>query len=139
MDQPVMKKHWAAGLIGRPWTPDENCWWLVRHVFRTRYGVEMPDIVVREFGEAENVAAIKRAASASGWRPADGEPRDGDVVLMRGSLLGKRHVGVMIDTSQGLRLLHSDGFMTARGPVGSVAAQPLRDVLASGYGEVELW
>lgn len=136
-------RHWASGLIGLPWArgaqgPDAfDCWGLVRHVFATRYGIEMPEVRGGDFGEGESVATLKRAAEISGWRPVDGEPRDGDIVLMRG-IVG-RHVGVMIETSRGLRLLHADGHQTARGPVGSVVAVPLADAAANGYGGFELW
>lgn len=137
-------KHWAAPLIGLPWEPGAqgpnafDCWGLVRHVFRIRYGIDMPQVQVGDFAEGDNVAALKRAAAVSGWKRIEaGAPQDGDVVLMQGPV--GRHVGVMIASIRGLRLLHADGHMTARGPVGSVVAVPLDDAKAGGYGQVEIW
>jgi cell wall-associated NlpC family hydrolase len=138
-----MTKHWAYSLIGKPWAPggtgpdSYDCWNLVRHVFATRYSIDMPEVRGGDFGIIENVAALKHAAEVSGWRPADGEPRDGDIVLMVGP--EGRHVGVMIETAKGPRLLHADGHMGTKGPVGSVVAVPLADAIAGGYSEVELW
>lgn len=129
-------KHWAAKYIGTPWSPEKNCWWLVREVFRERWGVEMPSIGVGDLQAADNVAVIKEAASRSGWRPADGKPEDGDILLCR-DITGKRHIGVMVQDGGRLLLLHNDGHMGSKGPVGSVVAQPLRD--AEGLSEVELW
>ena len=131
------KKHWASALIGQPWTPEHDCWYLVRKVFAERYGIKLPPVRVGDLGDVQNVAAIKQASQDSGWRPQEGEPADGDIVLMRG-MDGARHVGVLVDTEHGLRLLHSVGHMTARGPSGSVVAQRLRDV-EHEYTEIELW
>lgn len=128
--------HWAASLIGTPWTEEHNCWWLVRHVFETQYGIRMPHI---EVGERENNDAIHKAANVTGFRQFPGsDPVAGDIVLMRGPK-GKRHVGVMIETLHGPRLLHSEGHMSERGPVGSVVAQPLRALVQEGYTNFEPW
>lgn len=139
----VPPRHWAADLIGRPWAPGAqgpgafDCWGLVRHVFLVRYGVEMPLVQVGDFTEGGNVAALKKAAEVSGWRPVEGAPEDGDIVLLQGPK--GRHVGVMVATARGLRLLHADGCMTDYGPVGSVVAVPLDDARQGGYGRIELW
>ena len=129
--------HWAASLIGEPWTEEHNCWWLVRKVFAERYGIALPPVRVGDLGDVENVAKIKQASQDSGWRPLDEHPADGDIVLMRG-MDGARHVGVLVEDGHGLRLLHSVGHMTARGPSGSVVAQRLRDV-EHEYTEIEVW
>lgn len=136
-------KHWAAPLIGKPWAPGADgpdafsCWGLVRFVFKHRHGIDIPEIKLGDFGEAENVAALKRAATASGWKPVDDEPKVDDIVIMKGA--EGRHVGVMIDTIRGLRLLHAKGHMGAKGPVGSVVSQLLKDVRESGYYDLETW
>ena len=127
--------HWAAELIGRPYKrggdgPDAyDCWGMVRHVFRVHHGIEMPPVAVAD-DSADNVAAIKRAAVASGWRPAEGEPQADDIVLMRG--IDGRHVGVMVAADGALGLLHAvDG--------AGVCFQALRDVAASGFSSFEAW
>lgn len=129
--QPQM--HWAAPLIGKPHSdggqgPDSfSCWGLVRWSFRVRHGIELPAIAV---GEDENAVAIKRSASASGWRPAAFPALEDDVVMMRGT--AGRHVGMMVRANGRLGLLHSQHGL-------GVAFQPLDDVLADGYGDHELW
>jgi hypothetical protein len=129
-------KHWAADLIGIPWSPDRNCWWLVREVYRLRFGVELPHLGIGDLQAADSVAAIKAAAVAAGIRPASGPAQEFDVVLCR-DLTGKRHCGVMIEWRAKLQLLHSDGHMSNRGPVGSVIRQPLAE--ASQLTNIELW
>lgn len=131
-----MKKTWAAALIGRPWTPEENCWWLVRTFLRIRYQIEVPLIAGSDFAEHVNIAAIK---AATGWLRAEGEPEEDDIVFLR-TPLWRRHAGVMIATSKGLLLLvHADGFMTVDGPVGSVVAQAQTELRSIGFREAELW
>lgn len=128
--------HWAADLIGREYSregvlPGFSCWSLVRHVFEHRHGIIMPVVAVAD-GSADNVAAIKRAAVVSGWRPVDSdEPADGDIVLML-NLLGERHVGVMVEADGRLGLLHAvEG--------SGVCWQELRDVMAQGFRGAEFW
>lgn len=136
MTTPTM--HWAHPLIGTPWTPERNCWWLVCRYFAGRHGVQMPALAIGGDPGEDNVAAILRAAQASGWRPARGAAREDDVVLMRGPL-GRRHVGVMVEADGLVGVLHSDGSMTPHGPRGQVVFQSLAQATADGYGEHEFW
>lgn len=122
--------HWAAKYIGRPWQPG-GCWLLVQEVFRERFGVEMPDVF-------KGASALRSAARVSGWRPANGEAQENDIVVMAG-IDGQTHVGVMVRSAKGLRLLHADGHLTPKGPVGSVVAVPLKEAAADGYGNFEIW
>lgn len=131
-------KHWAAKYIGERWSDEHNCWWLMREACRVRWGDEMPDIGIGEVQVADNVTAIKRAAGSAGWRPVDGNAEEGDILLCRDAI-GKRHVGMVIETQGKLRLLHSAGHMTERGPVGSVVAERLEDAIAGGISDIELW
>lgn len=123
--------HWATELIGEPWTPQRNCWWLVRHVFKSQLGIDMPIVDVQQVDSPENVAAIKAASTRSGWRPAgDSPPREWDIVLMRGPL--GRHVGVMVAANGKLGLLHSiegDG----------VCWHTMDEARRMGYGHFEAW
>lgn len=125
-----MSMHWAAPLIGQPWTPEHNCWWLVRHVFREQLGIEMPIVDVVQVDSPENVAAIKRASTSSGWRPATGEPQAWDIVLMRGPT--GRHVGVIVHANGRLGLLHSvEGV--------GVCWHRMDEVQRLGYSHIEPW
>lgn len=128
--------HWAAPFIGLEWSPERNCWWLVRAVFKDRYGIELPRLGVGDVHAADGVAKIKAAAEAAGIRQVSGPAKEGDVVLCR-DLTGKRHVGVMIEWRGKLQLLHNDGHMSEHGPVGSVIRQPLSE--AAQLTDIELW
>lgn len=134
MTTPAM--HWAHPLIGAPWTPERNCWWLVRHYFAARHGVQMPALSIAP-GESA-VAALLQAVQVSGWRRAADPAREDDVLLMRGPL-GGRHVGVIVEAAGLVGVLHNDGQMTSRGPRGHVVFQSLADLAADGYDAFELW
>lgn len=124
-------KHWACDLIGHPHTAQENCWWLVRKVFREQLGIEMPHIDVDLRDSPENVGAIKRAAEMSGWKPSqDPLPRPWDIVLMTGPT--GRHVGVMLEVNGGLHVLHS---VSGAG----VCLQRLADLRLAGFRDFEFW
>ena len=131
--------HWAAELIGLPYGagargPEAfDCWGLVRHVFAQQHGIDMPVVGVGPLDAAtpDNVAAIKRAAEVSGWKPSGArEPAEHDIVLMN-SPLG-RHVGVMVQANGALLLLHCiEG--------AGVCAQPLPDLGRMGYSGFTFW
>jgi cell wall-associated NlpC family hydrolase len=128
------QRHWAAKYIGRPWTQEYRCWDLVREVFAERYGVAMPIVNV---GDEGNAANIRAASDVSGWMPAEGPAREGDIVTMEG--LDGKHVGVMIAVGRKLLLLHNNGTMKHGRPTGFVVAQPLADAAADGYHKFSLW
>lgn len=131
--------HWAAEHIGKPYRrgahgPDAfSCWGWVRFVFKTRYGIDMPNVNVERVGDERenNIAAIKKAARLSGWAPVSHvAPADGDIVLME-SIEG-RHVGVMASVDGFVRLLHSVN------PIG-VISQTLHDAHIGGFWGFEFW
>jgi hypothetical protein len=133
--------HWAWPLIGQPWSPARNCWWLMREFFRMRHGLEMPVVAVGELGagESENVAAIKLAARSSGWRPVLGMPsREDDLVVMEDAY-GRRHVGVAIQVDGRLLILHNAGSMGPAGPTGGVVAQRLPELIDDGFKNMVVW
>lgn len=113
MDMHDKSMHWASQMIGRPYErgasgPDSfDCWGAVRFYFKGALGIEMPAIEVGPDSDSiDNVLAIKRAASVSGWKPSgDRLPAEHDIVLMDG--LEGRHVGVMVRANGTLLLLHS--------------------------------
>lgn len=128
-----MSSNAAAALIGHPWTPETNCWWLVREYFARCRGIALPDL-----------AGLGRGVRATGWRPVVcGSHGADDIILMRGPS-GARHVGVMLAADARLAVLHCDGGLctTPRGttaPWGGVVWQPLADLAASGYRDFEFW
>lgn len=124
--------HWANELIGKPWTPDFDCWEFARQVFRDRYAIDLPE-------QAAGVLILTGAAHATGLRPIDGgDGQEGDLVLMRTNV-GKRHVGVMIEADGKLGVLHNDGHMSDDGPVGSVSFSTLRRLREQGCGAFQFW
>lgn len=126
-------KHWAASLIGKPYRagatgPEAfDCLGLVRHYFRARHGVELPDYDLHK-STAED---LHRFTRATGWRRCAGAPCEEDLLLMMG--IEGRHVGVVTATSEGLGLLHATG----KGDRGCVVWQPLNTLL--GYRHPEVW
>ena len=133
-------KHWAYDYIGKPWRSGAmgphafNCWGLVRDVFLLRYGLDLPEVYV---GTDTNVRAMQQIVKHHGWRCVQEPAQADDIVLMRGR--SGRHVGVMIDVQGKLYVLHANGYESARGPVGCVMLQTLTEVLAKGYGDLEIW
>jgi cell wall-associated NlpC family hydrolase len=133
-----MTRHWASGLIGKPWAPGAHgpdafcCWGLVRWVFELRHGLTLPLVVEDE------TAALRQVAHAHGWRRVDGPALDGDVIQMRGPL-GKRHVGIMVLANGHVGVLHANGTNDVRGARGCVEFQTLAEATADGYGDFELW
>ena len=125
---------WVKDLIGQPWSHEHNCWWLVRHVFRTQYGIEMPEVNIDD-ASVDNVRSISLAAHVSGWRRADGRPQDRDIVLLR-TRSGQRHVGVMVRMGTGLRLLHCEGNAGTSWP--GIVWEHLDSVLLR-YDQPEFW
>ena len=115
-------KHWAAKYIGQPWSAVDNCWAFVRRVCLERYGVKMPHV---EVGATDNAKAIR--AATVGWMRVF-LPVEGDIVLMRS--LVKLHCGLIVTTSVGVHVLHSQEGV-------GVACQTLRD--ASQGMSCEYW
>jgi hypothetical protein len=122
-----MTRHWAVDLIGRPWAPDArgpdsfDCVGLVNWCTRRRLGVELPGL--------QDVAKTL-------WRRVDAPWRADDVVLMQGP--SGRHIGFVVYAA-GLGLLHADGHLTARGPVGCVVFESAKRSAFGGYHEHEFW
>lgn len=124
--------HPAAALIGERWTPEHNCWWLVREYFARCRALALPEI-----------DALAAGVRASGWRPVQGIPQADDIVLMRAPE-GTRHVGVMLAADARLWVLHSDGGMVRATHQdwrcwGGVVWQPIALLIGAGYRDFEFW
>lgn len=132
----MSQMHWAADLIGRPYVDDGygpegfNCWGLVRWAFEHVHGVLLP-IVAIDDASIDNSAAIREAIDASGWRPTDScQPQADDIVLMTG--LEGRHVGMMVEVSGSLFLLHCLERI-------GVCLQPLSELGRAGFRDFTFW
>lgn len=138
-----MKEHWARALLGKPWSrdgegPDRfSCWGLVRTVFRERYGLDLPLVGAGDLASVSASQALKADASGWGSVPLD-QAREGDLVMLD-RLDGERHVGVIVQASSGLRVLHAEGYVQRGKEVGTVCIEPLEALVARGAIHVELW
>lgn len=125
--------HWAAPLIGKPYKlgacgPDAfDCIGLVRYYFLHRHGLALPDYQLVADGSAELLAFIR----ATRWRRVQGEVQDEDVVTME-NFQGK-HIGIAIETCEGLGLLHAVGTDQR----GSVLWQPMASLVV--YRNKQAW
>lgn len=125
--------HWAASLIGKPYRagavgPDAfDCIGLVRYYFRTQHNLELPDYSLLEPSPED----LLRFTRATGWRRAEGAAQDQDLLLMSG--LEGRHIGLVLQSSDGLGLLHATG----NNQRGQVVWQPLDTLF--GYRNLEIW
>lgn len=123
-----MSTHWAFELIGKPWEPSAqgprafDCQGLADCCCRMRFGEALPTL---------------ESVHASAWHRVEGPPQADDVVLMQGP--EGRHIGWMVEADGHLGVLHADGHMTARGPVGCVCFHSLADATAGGYHHHEFW
>lgn len=139
----AVTQHWAADYLGKPWRsgargPDAYyCWGLVQELCARRLGVAMPEVAVGS--EQQQFGQILEAARGQGWRlvGAEGGQAD-DIVLMR-KRGGDRHCGYMVEADGQLGVLHADGHLTTRGPVGEVMFDTLVQATSGGYGHIEFW
>lgn len=135
------RMHWAAALIGKPWRsgacgPDAfDCWNLVRFVYRTRLGIDLPEV---RAGDDDHAALIFAAVEVTGCRPSLTPLEEMDIVMMRNKR-GSRHCGVAVRANGRIGLLHADGHESESGPVGSVVWQSLADATSGGYHDHECW
>jgi cell wall-associated NlpC family hydrolase len=135
-------RHWAAALVGTPWAPECNCWWLVRHVQAEHFGRELPHLeagAVTEERSRAHVEALIELTRHTPWRKATFPAKAGDVLVVQGA--GGAHVGVMVQVDRKLGVLHSPGYVdpqTGR-PIGSVRFDPFDALAAMGYGRPALW
>jgi cell wall-associated NlpC family hydrolase len=126
-------KHWAWSLIGMPYKagacgPQEfDCIGLVRYCFKTRHNIELPDYLLHKGSSLQLYRFIK----ATGWRVVNGRSEEDDVLTMDG-LTGK-HVGVIVNTNEGPKLLHAVGSESR----GQVVCQPVPTLI--GYKNMRTW
>ena len=89
--------HWATEYVGKPYLlrgegPDAyDCWGLARSIFKSRMGLDMPQVAV---GQATNLAAMREIACGFGWAKVDAAPQEYDALLMQ-TVMG-RHIVVAI-------------------------------------------
>lgn len=121
--------HWAAGYIGRPWTPEHDCWAFVREVQREHFGRAVPLVDVDSYNLRAVIRAFRQHAQGQKWEQVE-TPDEGDAVLM-GRNSDPIHVGLWCDVDGG-RVLHC-----VRN-AGVVAQAPF-DLAVSGWTNKTFW
>jgi len=136
--------HWAAIYMGKPWREDAegphayDCRGLVAAVQRDRWGREVPALTRADRSTPEGRAEFAAAVRRGGWARTAEPPREGDILVCQ-SARGA-HVGVFVQVDRRLGVLHARAQRDAQGiPRGGVVFEPLRDMLASGFGRPEVW
>lgn len=123
--------HKLRDLVGTPWTPQRNCWWLVREVVRRETGLELPVVSVKHPFDA-NVKAIKEAVEVLGFKRIERAslPRPGWIVLTRTVL--DLHAGIVVEANGRIGVLDSSHRR------GGIYWQTWADAIR-GAESVELW
>ena len=121
-----MNDHWCQPYIGMPWVagsygPESyDCWSLIWEIYRTRYGVDLPNYreVSRQF--VRSISLAMRSGETGGEWVRVYKPREGDLVAMSRS---KRyhHVGIYIEFNGGQVLHAADRDRVIVQPVGSIS------------------
>lgn len=121
--------HWAAEYIGIPYMQGcdtrqgADCWGLVRLVLREVAHMDMPMVFV---GEEGNDRAIRKCFD--GWRRAEGDLQELDIVTMRNAL--GHHVGIVAKGPERL-ILHCDE------PISCII--PFDKMGLLGYHDFKVW
>lgn len=103
-------KHWSEKYLGKPWTPDTDCYYWFRRIQAEQFGRPMP---VVPLDHASGTALVKSAArviagevpAVVGWRPTDA-PVEGDAVLMA-QRTRPHHIGTVLIADGRLHTLHA--------------------------------
>ena len=99
--------HWAEAYVGRPWTEEHDCGWLVQTVLAERFGmtVRLPGNLDWRKAQPEDVLAIADAFVVETITP---EEPDGVLMRIRGNRrsLGS-HIGIFTRVSGAPWVLHS--------------------------------
>lgn len=101
---------YVSARLGRPYSTDEHCWWLVREVQRALFGRELPIVQIAEHLDAlQLVRAFRDHPERKNWRDVPA-PMHGAVVLMHrpGSRTRRAiHSGTYL-ALEGGGILHTD-------------------------------
>jgi len=128
-----MQQHWAQQYLGLPWRAGAqgpqafDCWGLVRHVHRVRYGRDLPAVAVNAAHQGAVRAEFAHTPIMALWRPVP-VPAEGDAVVMfKGAAAD--HVGLWL-AADGGRVLHA-----AQGA--GVVASSVQALRRLGWGRLQ--
>ncbi|WBA79542.1 NlpC/P60 family protein [Endozoicomonas sp. GU-1] len=96
---------WINNYIGLPWiNGSQDCWWLVRQVYKDQLDIDLPQIVV----DANNLKAVIKSMTQhpalSDWQPI--EKPEHLCLTFFSNRSNPTHVGVYLDHNGG-RILHT--------------------------------
>lgn len=81
--------------LGKPWTPEYNCWSMVRDWY-SRAGEEVPEVAMNPESLRSVIRAGESPESYTGWEKTE-RPEAGDVACMTHSRKGVvSHVGIYV-------------------------------------------
>lgn len=105
---------WVQPLIGTPWviggrdTTGFDCWGLLWYVYRTQFGIELPNYPERQpLNVSENWRIAQQEMASPHWRQIV-KPSHGDAIGLSASRKVIHHVGIFLDVDGGLVLHATD-------------------------------
>lgn len=113
--------HWSEKYLGKPWTPEKNCYYWFREIMSEEFGhKDMPPVVTVQESDAARVAArgfTEDLFLSRGWvKVNDGFVREGDAAYLTQGRTRATHIGVVFFRHGMQMILH------ARKGVGVVAS-----------------
>lgn len=125
---PLIGKPWVSGARG----PDAfDCWGLIYYVYRSFYGIELPEFPgVKEIGIREVVRVLRETTDAGRvWTRLEKPEHLCGVAMASNRRF--HHVGLWLDLDGGLVFHSNEGR--------NVTAQGLRDVRLHGFNRIEFF
>ncbi len=96
---------WITKYLSKPWiNGQQDCWQLVRDVYREQLNIELPQIVVNAEKLREVITAMESTTNLSDWQPIE-QPGHWSLVFWS-QLTRPSHVGIYLDIDGG-RILHN--------------------------------
>lgn len=118
---PVWLKH-----LGKPWTPEFDCWGLVRTVYREELGIDLPYTGVAPESLFKSLRLIANHPIRDKFSVVD-NPKHLDVAEFRSPDAFAYHIGIYVVTPDGKMILHN--------PKGGVVL----DLVRSVQSEIKYW
>jgi hypothetical protein len=100
--------HWANKYIGKPWMPENDCYWWFREIMKNEFGRDIP-VVCAGYDRSLQIASrllTKENAELWGWR-ATIDPKEGDAVFLSRSKKFNTHIGTVFFVKGHLMVLHA--------------------------------
>lgn len=103
---PACNFDWVYSFIGKPWINGvQDCWWLVRAVYREQLAVDLPVITVDSHNIREVLSTLEEHPHLSEWEEIAG-PEDYCMVFFNSARNRPTHVALYLAVDGG-RYLHT--------------------------------